>query len=162
MWWKSQFPGMKVSCAGKPEFQTHRVEIGVFVNNGTYYSAPAFVSFLFPANQKRRYNENNQIASIDHRAGEGKKPYVDTQVFATRNWRDDFSYDEQGSLIGWHRTRGKKISEFTADGFKIVTRDNFGRPLQVENIDYVAKQKNPRRRFFVERATGEFATLNIK
>jgi tetratricopeptide (TPR) repeat protein len=155
--WHEGFPAPE-----KPEFQTNRVEIGAFVNNGTYYSAPAFVSFLFPANQKRRYNENNQIASIDHRAGEGKKPYVDPNVYATRNWRDEFSYDEQGSLIGWHRTRGKKVSEFTADGFKIVTHDNFGRPLQVEKVEYVPEQKSPRRRYIVERATGEIATFEYK
>ncbi|USG60490.1 hypothetical protein NBZ79_15090 [Sneathiella marina] len=155
--WHDGFPAPE-----RPDFQTHRVEIGVFVNNGTYYSAPAFVSFLFPANQIRSYNKDNQIASIDHRPGKGTKPYVDPQVFASRDWRDDFSYDEQGFLTGWQRTRGDKIDEYTADGFKVVTRDKFGRPLQVEKVEYDAKQQNPRQRFFIERATGEFTTYEYK
>ncbi|MEH6527335.1 MAG: tetratricopeptide repeat protein [Sneathiella sp.] len=147
----------RFSAPERPEFQTHRVEIGAFVNNGTYYSAPAFVSFLFPTNQRRSFTKDNKIASIDHRAVEGKKPYVDPQVFADRDWRDDYSYDEQGSLIGWRRTRGSVINDYTSDGYKVITRDTLGRPLKVERIKYVGKQNNPRQRFIVETATGDFA-----
>lgn len=155
--WHDGFPAPE-----RPDFQTHRVEIGAFVNNGTYYSAPAFVSFLFPANQRRSFTKTSQIASIDHRAVKGKQTYVDPQVFANRDWRDDFSYDEQGSLVGWRRTRGAAVEDYTADGYKVITRDTLERPLQVERVKYVGKQKSPRQRFIVESATGDFAVYQYQ
>jgi len=52
---------------GRPELTTDRVDIGVFVHNGTHYSAPSFVSLLFPAHKKRDYDAANRITRVDYR-----------------------------------------------------------------------------------------------
>jgi len=49
--------------------QTNRVDIGAFVSNGTYYSAPGFVSVFFLDNEARTYDAKGRILEIDYAHG---------------------------------------------------------------------------------------------
>lgn len=121
---------------------SNRVDIGVFVHNGKYYSAPGFVSFFTLDNEQRSYNEKNQIQSVqytDHVAGGN---YSDPLIALTKNWRDEYQYDEAGQLAGWTRHRGESTEDFTASGALVKTRDDQGRVLITGPVKYVAKPRN--------------------
>ena len=72
------------SIADRPELTTDRVDIGVFAHNGRHFSAPSFISFVYPARQKRDYDDQNRIVSIDYLAPEFAKRAVDMRVFYDR------------------------------------------------------------------------------
>ena len=122
--------------AGQPGMTTDRVEIGVFVSNGKYYSAPAFINFLYPPNQKRHYNDQRQIVSIDHRDPDLAVRYMEPRLFSKRDWSDTYRYDENSTLIGWQRRRGKWISNYTRDGAKIIAWDDQDRATKARSIRY--------------------------
>ncbi len=50
--------------------ESNRVDIGVFVDNGAYHSAPGFVSFYTLDNESRAYDEKGRPVDIGHGAGE--------------------------------------------------------------------------------------------
>ncbi|MCE9530532.1 MAG: hypothetical protein K8T89_05285 [Planctomycetes bacterium] len=50
--------------------ESNRVDIGVFVHNGTYHSAPAFVTFCTLDNESRAYDDKGRILEIGYGAGE--------------------------------------------------------------------------------------------
>lgn len=50
--------------------QSNRVDIGAFVSNGTYYSAPGFVSIFFLDNEARTYDARGRILEVDYAHGE--------------------------------------------------------------------------------------------
>src|SRR5262249_53303229 len=50
--------------------ESNRVDIGVFVHNGSYYSAPAFVTFFTLDNECRTYDEQGRPIEIAHGAGD--------------------------------------------------------------------------------------------
>lgn len=129
----------------RPEIKTDRVDIGVFADNGENISAPAFVTFLFPGDQKRTYDENGKVRCIDYNDKEYRKRYVDPLIFLARDWRDCYEYDQKGNLIGWNRIRGNKLQRFTRDGAKVIETDEQGRPTLGELVRYdVEPPKNER------------------
>ncbi len=121
---------------GAPEMMTDRVDIGVFVSRGNNFSAPAFISFLYPANQRREYNAQGQILSIDHNDPKIAKRYQEPRLIVRRDWKDIYKYDSNSKLIGWQRRRNKWISNFTRDGAKITQWDELDRPTQARAVDY--------------------------
>jgi hypothetical protein len=58
--------------------ESNRVDIGVFVHNGAYYSAPGFVTFLFLDSEARTYDDRGRLLEIGYGMGES-----DVQV---TNW----------------------------------------------------------------------------
>ena len=50
--------------------ESNRVDIGVFVHNGAYYSAPGFVTYCTLDNESRAYDEKGRILEIGYSAGE--------------------------------------------------------------------------------------------
>lgn len=48
------------------DLESNRVDIGVFVHNGTHYSAPGFVTFHTLDRESRTYNERGVILDIAH------------------------------------------------------------------------------------------------
>ena len=54
---------------GRPRLETNRVDIGVFVHNGTYYSPPAFLTFLTLDSEARTYASDGRIVDIGYNAG---------------------------------------------------------------------------------------------
>ena len=54
---------------------TNRVEIGVFVNNGVYFSAPGFITVLTFADEMRTYDDHGRIIEIGYNVGDSKIGY---------------------------------------------------------------------------------------
>ena len=54
---------------GRPGLVTNRVDIGVFVNNGKYYSPPAFLSVYMLDGEDRTYASDGKIVDIGYNAG---------------------------------------------------------------------------------------------
>ena len=50
--------------------ESNRVDIGVFVHNGNYYSAPGFVTFYTLDNESRTYDEQGRLLEIGYGAGD--------------------------------------------------------------------------------------------
>jgi hypothetical protein len=71
--------------------------------------------------------------------------YVDPRISAPRSWRDVYRYDARGKFIGWTRFSPAGKSEFTADGFLILEKDDRGRCLEAQTVRYV--QDPPSRKF---------------
>ena len=129
------------------DLESNRVDIGVFVNNGTYYSAPGFVSVLFLDNQKRTYDAQQRIQAIDYADPVVGKNYVDPMLDARKNWRDQYKYDSAGRLLGWTRTRRdspERPEQFTADGALVTKTDAQGRPTEAQRVRYaVTRGRDP-------------------
>ncbi|MCY3023383.1 MAG: hypothetical protein NTW87_30760 [Planctomycetota bacterium] len=54
---------------GSP-LESNRVDIGVFVHNGKYYSPPSFVTFFFLDHEARAYDEQGRVLEIGYKTGE--------------------------------------------------------------------------------------------
>lgn len=139
-----------------PELTTDRVDIGVFAYNGVAYSAPAFVTFLFPGDQKRSYDANGRIGCIDYADPEFKDRYVDPILFPQRDWRDCYTYDKAGNLTGWNRVSGGSVQRFTRHGAKVVETDSEGRPTLAEKVRYELEPTRAGRPKVVQMPTGHF------
>lgn len=50
--------------------ESNRVDIGAFVHNGSYFSAPAFVTYFFLDQEARAYHEDGRILEIGYKSGE--------------------------------------------------------------------------------------------
>ena len=116
------------------DLKSSRVDVGAFVHNGAYYSAPAFVSFHSPRNETRKYNEHGNIESVEYQPF--GKTYADPFLTIPREWTDRYQYDSQQRLIGWTRTRPKTVEHFTAAGALVLKKDDKGRALQARTVNY--------------------------
>ena len=121
--------------------ESSRVDIGVFVHNGSYYSAPAIISFYWPENEIRRYSDDGRILSVAYRTMDTGGLYADPMLVTGRNWTDQYHYDDGNQLLGWTRVRGKERQSFTRDGYLVTTKDALGRPLEAVDVYYVAEKK---------------------
>jgi hypothetical protein len=148
--------------ADKPNITDNRVDIGVFANNGKHWSAPAFISVLFPGDEKRRYRSDKKIAEIDYHDPRYQTRYVDPVLFPVREWRDSYIYDSSGHLLGWTRFRGETTSRFTRDGSQVVTSDQLGRPLRTEEVRYAFGLRPDGRFEVLEVPTRRFVTYSYK
>ena len=55
--------------ADKKHFVSNRIEIGVFVRAGEYYSAPGFITSFSLDNEARTYDEQERIIEIGYGMG---------------------------------------------------------------------------------------------
>lgn len=88
---------------------TSRVDIGVFADNGAHDSAPAILSWTFPAHETRVYETGPdnapRVVSIDY-ADPGKAGiYADPLLYPRARWRDVYRYAADGRRLGWTRRR---------------------------------------------------------
>ncbi len=120
--WHDAFP-----VPGRPDLTTTRVDIAVFADNGATLSAPAFVSWLFPPDQTRRYGPRGQVMEIDY-APDGDRPYADPLIFPRRDWLDVYAYGPDGAMIGWTRHRPGESVRYDAEGRRIGA-DGVARPV---------------------------------
>ena len=141
---------------GRPELTTDRVDIGVFVYNGRHYSAPSFISLLYPAHQKRDYDAAHRITRVDYRDPTRLKRYVDPILFVRRNWTDSYEYDPDGRLVGWRRTGNDRDDRFTRHGAKVVEIDALGRPTRAQKVAYLPVQTRQGWRELIETPVGQF------
>jgi tetratricopeptide repeat protein len=138
--------------------ESNRVDIGVFVQNDKHFSAPAFISLTYLDNQKRVYDEAGRIKSVDYADAEMSKNYVDPLLDFQKNWRDDYHYDDVGQLLGWTRSRGDQVQQFTFDGCLVTRSDDKDRPLEAKVVRYVAKQSPGQAGALEQLETDEAAT----
>ena len=143
----------------QPDLTSDRVDIGVFADNGKHLSAPAFISLLFPGNEKRTYRPDLQIAEIDYADPDFQKRYVDPVLFPARNWRDVFLYDDAGHFTGWKRVRDHAVTQYTRDGLRIMETDELGRPLSAESTRYGLVRRSDGTPEIQESGTGEITTF---
>ena len=120
---------------GSP-LETNRVDIGLFVHNGAYYSAPAFISYYFPDNEVRTYATDGRIRKVVYNSN-----YADPAFVTARNWVDEYDYNERGQLVGWLRTRKGRLSKqrYTSAGQLVTRQDERGRSLASTPVRYVAR-----------------------
>lgn len=129
--WQERRPG-----ADWPIISSDRVDVAVFANNGKNWSAPALLSLLFPANQRRIYRSDGRIAEVDYDPPEFRDRYVDPVVFPKQRWKDTYRYDDNGSFLGWVRTSGTERTAFTREGAQVLDVDALGRPTRAELLRY--------------------------
>lgn len=112
------------------KMKSTRVDIGCFRVEDGVVSCPAIVSIYYMPAEKREYGEDGLLQSIDY-----TKPQIPgwmPRLCPKANFKDEFHWNKAGKCTGWTRTdsAGKK-TEFTHDGFVVMTRDGQGRPLDV-------------------------------
>ncbi|MEO1999284.1 MAG: hypothetical protein ABGZ17_28905, partial [Planctomycetaceae bacterium] len=116
---------------------SNRVDVGVFVHNGPYYSAPGFLSIFSLANEKRTYDDQQRVIEVDYADPKTMSNYVDPLLSSAKNWRDVYSYDQRGRLAGWTRHRAERNPEsFTRDGLLVTQRDALGRVTTAMDVQY--------------------------
>lgn len=124
------------------EIESNRVDIGVFAFNGTFWSAPTFITWLFLDNEDREYDAAGRIQSVSYHGGTDKGNYADPVLQTPKTWKDVYHYTSDGRLIGWTRTRGiasePKTEKFTYDGALIIEQDDLGRALTARTVHYIA------------------------
>lgn len=128
----------RMAIPGQSDLTSDRVDIGVFVGNGSNLSAPAFISLTYPAQQKRTYGENGQVLSIDYQYEDFSDRYADPLLFPKRAWLDIYQYDDKGMLIGWKRQQKGKTESFTRHGAVVTERDSQGRAIKAQSVRYVS------------------------
>jgi hypothetical protein len=118
------------------ELFSSRVDIGVFASNGVWDSAPAFVTTYYPASEKRVYDAERRLQSLDGTAPETVKAYVDPRIDGRRAWRDEFRYDSAGVRTGWIRTIGGLKQNFAADGKLLMKPADPGKAAEAKRVSY--------------------------
>ena len=124
---------------GRP---SRRVDLAcVAVRPDGTVSAPAFVSFRFLANERRFY-ESDRLVSVDYTAPESGFVYEDPLLTTFKNWRDDYRYDADGTLLGWERHRPGKteVDHFDARGRRVTESNPDGTPKTVVPVRYFPRQ----------------------
>ena len=121
----------------QPGLTSDRVDIGVFASHGIYWSAPAFISLIFPGNERRSLialtaRSPRSTMTIPPSASSMSIP----SCSPARQWRDAFLYDSSGNFLGWNRVQNHAISRFTRDGARATDVDAQGRPVRAEVIRY--------------------------
>ena len=97
--------------ADMPGLGTNRVDIGVFVHNGTYYSPPAFLTYYTLDSEDRTYASDGKIVDIGYNAGTASLSAADWAAllrilksdgtsWAARLLRGRFSAEELAALVG--------------------------------------------------------------
>jgi hypothetical protein len=129
---------------GSPDTRSARIDIGVFAGNGVHDSAPAFLSVLLSAHERREYAPAGAggapaVLEIDRAVPEGV--YADPLLFPRMPWRDDYRHDAAGRFAGWTRNRADGTArDYDAFGRRILSRDARGNPAQVEEVRYLAER----------------------
>lgn len=112
----------------------HRVEIGVFADDGINYSPPCFITFHFLSNERRRYDDEGRIQETDYRF-DGS--FTDITLTSEKPWRDVYHYDKNGKPTGWTREEENKAAvQFDAGGR--MMRDGKAVPVRYE-VDEATK-----------------------
>ena len=120
------------------KMESSRVDIGVFANNGEYFSAPSIISFFCPENEKRVYDDQGRIQSVQYTDFANGGNYSDPLISTSKTWRDEYRYSSVGTKLGWTRHYADKQQSFTADGFLVTKADDLGRPVEARTVQYLS------------------------
>jgi len=140
--------------SGDGGLESSRVDIGVFAARQDVVSAPAFISVYYLDNELREYDDDGRIRRVDYaderadpraaaeRAGNSRAAtnYVDPLISVRKNWRDEYDYDQAGTMLGWTRIRGNEREEFNPQGQQIV-RGTDGMPDRVLRVEYQPRSR---------------------
>ena len=119
-----------------------RIDVACFAKTAdTEWGAPSIISFFPIPQESRTYRSDGRIESIDYSNPDGV--YSDPAVSLPRHWKDTYSYDDTGKLLGWTRSyNGKDTAAFTAAGDRIVKRNADGSPAKAVHVKYVPRSTN--------------------
>ena len=119
-----------------------RIDVACFAKtDGTEWGAPSFVSFFPIPQEVRTYRSDGKIASIDYSNPDGV--YSDPAVALPRHWKDTYSYDDAGKMLGWTRSyNGRDTASFTAAGDRIVERNADGKPTKAVHVRYAPRSSS--------------------
>jgi len=109
------------------------VVIGAFVNNGSYYSAPGFISSFSLRNETRTYSSGliQKIVYTDEGIIEA------SNLSRTRVWdSDSYTHDFNQRMTGWTRDTGGTLTQYTAEGLLQTSVDIYDRPLTATRVSY--------------------------
>jgi hypothetical protein len=79
-----------------PQLESNRIDIGVFVHNGAYYSPPAFVTFYTLDNEARTYGSDGRPLEIAYGVGTSTVSVADWNAFfdalasSSESWPNTF------------------------------------------------------------------------
>ncbi|MBQ7189629.1 MAG: hypothetical protein IJR99_09470 [Kiritimatiellae bacterium] len=126
--------------ADRPDvFASTRIDIGCFAQGpGKYASLPAIYSVYYLPNEMRTYREDGQIQSVDYT--NPSHAYADPSLTLPKLWKDEYHYTKDGVCTGWTRTFGKKTTEFTYAGHRVLETDRQGRPVKACAVDYLPRK----------------------
>lgn len=117
-----------------------RVDIGVFAHNGVHDSAPAILSWTFPAHETRVYERDAdgapRIVSVDFADPARAKVYADPLLYPRADWQDVHRYDAEGRSLGWTRLRVGVETAFAPDGARLLETSPEGRPVRAATVFY--------------------------
>ena len=131
--WHERTPVQKGS-----KLYNNRVDIGLFVSNGTHWSTPAIFSIYHPDNQTRKYSADGRILSVKY----DPSIYTDPRIDAPANWTDIYKYNDDMKLLGWTRTRkDSEPQSFTPEGRLILASNEKGEPTRSTAVAYVPKRQ---------------------
>lgn len=82
--------------------RSSRVDVICVADNGTHCSAPSFVTWFFPPNEKREYGIGMKPIAIDYASCATN--YVDPEYSPPKDFRDEFIRDDTGALDHVRRT----------------------------------------------------------
>ncbi len=145
---------------GRPEISSTRVDVAAFAYNGVQLSAPAFFSIQFPTHQKRKYDQKKRLLALDHNVG--RQVYVDPVQWPSRDWRDEFSYSDDGELLGWIRLRQSQRTRFSSHGLRVLTTDQHGRALTAQAVHYPIEAHGQGTTQVIERVLSRTFTYTYK
>lgn len=85
---------------GTSAVASNRVDIGVFVHNGSFYSAPGFVTFFSLDHEARTYDEHGRLVEIGYDAGDTQIGYDDDGQVLNRYAYDIVDWQQLFELLG--------------------------------------------------------------
>lgn len=100
---------------GSP-LESNRVDIGVFVHNGVYYSAPAFVCFYSLDDEARTYDDQGRLLEVYYGYGDSSIGYPHGQLRARDPGYDITDWPALLAVLG--NARGGLASELLREQFK--------------------------------------------
>jgi hypothetical protein len=128
----------KTTVSQGSSISTMRVDIGFFAGEPENLSLPAILSIYFPGNERRSYDAQGRLLSIDYRRS--TTPYTDPLLSIKRDWQDVFKHDRTGRIIGWQRFRARREPQpFTAYGDLVTAYDQQGRAVKARRIQYIKR-----------------------
>ncbi len=120
---------------------TNRLDVACFakVAGATDWGAPSIISFTPVPLEVRTYRPDGKIAAIDY--SNPAQNYCDPYLVLPRDWTDTYTYDKNGTCLGFTRSRnGTPTASFTPTGERIVSRTADGKPKQLVSVRYLTRR----------------------
>lgn len=119
---------------------TNRLDVACFAKTkDSEWGAPAIISFSPVSLETRVYRPDGKIESIDYT--NPSMTYCDPNLALPRNWKDVFTYKDDGTCRGYTRfVNGKAVSDFLPTGPRIAERAANGEPKKLVRVRYLPRR----------------------